>query len=46
MKATRLFAVLISLVLPVLAMAQPYPTRPITFVVPYPPAARPTWWPA
>ena len=37
LKAPRLFAIVFALMLPVLAVAQPYPTRPITFVVPYPP---------
>ena len=37
MKAIRLFALLFALVLPTLGAAQSYPTRTITFVVPYPP---------
>jgi tripartite-type tricarboxylate transporter receptor subunit TctC len=37
MKATRLLALVFALVLPLFGMAQNYPTRPITFIVPYPP---------
>jgi tripartite-type tricarboxylate transporter receptor subunit TctC len=37
MKAIRLFALVFALALPHLGLAQSYPTRPITFIVPYPP---------
>ena len=37
MKAIRLFALFLALVLPTLGAAQSYPTRTITFIVPYPP---------
>src|SRR5687767_3704639 len=37
MKAARFAAFFIAACLPALAMAQAYPTRPVTLVVPYPP---------
>lgn len=37
MKAVRLFAAFVLALLPALAFAQGYPTRPITLIVPYPP---------
>src|SRR6187455_442092 len=38
MKAARLFAVFVAALLPALAAAQaPYPSRPLTLIVPYPP---------
>jgi tripartite-type tricarboxylate transporter receptor subunit TctC len=37
MEARRLFAAFALLALPLAALAQPYPSRPVTLVVPYPP---------